>query len=112
MSEVAEVWKHIDKHREQISGLEKDVFGISGRMTVLENSFQNHASMTATGQARIETKIECIQNSLSELNKNKYYEDGIKTASDEHKKMMKWFIGIAVTLLTSGIIAINIIPKG
>jgi hypothetical protein len=111
MSEVAEVWKHIDKHREQISGLEKDVFGISGRMTVLENSFQNHASMTASGQARIETKIECIQTALNDLNKNKYYEDGVKSASTEHKKTIFKIVGFVITLLAGGVIVIKFFPQ-
>jgi DNA repair exonuclease SbcCD ATPase subunit len=111
MSEVAEVWKHIDKHREQISAIEKDVSGISGRMTVLETSFQNHASQTAQGQARIETKIECVQKSLQDLHSKNSYESGLETARKEQKTLIKWFVGLVVTLITSGIIVINYVPK-
>jgi Flp pilus assembly protein TadB len=111
MSEVAEVWKHIDKHREQISAIEKDVFGIGSRMGVLESSFQNHTSQTAQGQARIETKIECVQKSLQDLHAKNSYESGLETARKEQKTLIKWLVGLVITLITSGIIAINVIPK-
>jgi hypothetical protein len=111
MSEVAEVWKKIDKHAEQIQAIERDVFGIGSRMGVLESSFQNHTSQTAQGQARIETKIECVQKSLQDLHAKNSYESGLETARKEQKTLIKWLVGLVITLITSGIIAINVIPK-
>jgi len=111
MSDVDEVWKHIDKHRDQISAIEKDVFGIGSRMGVLESSFQNHTSQTAQGQARIETKIECIQKTLTDLSAKSSYESGVEAAKKEHATLIKWFVGIVVGLITSGIVAINLMPK-
>ena len=111
MSDVQEVWKHIDKHREQISSLEKELYGIGSRMGVLESSFQNHTQTSAQGQARIETKIECIQKTLTDLNAKNSYESGIEAAKKEQDVWIKWIVGIVVGLITSGIVVVNLLPK-
>ena len=111
MSEVAKVWEHIDKLNEKHLVMEKEVFGIGSRMTVLENSFQNHASLATEGQARIETKIECVQKSLSELSAKNSYNAGLASARKDHDKFVKWAIGIMVTLIGSGIIVLNFVPQ-
>ena len=116
MSEIIEeVWKHIDKHREQLSTLERELYGIGSRMGVLESSFQNHTQQSAQGQARIETKIECIQKTLTDLNAKNSYESGLEAAKKEQRKeqsvLIKWLIGIIITLIISGILTVNLMPK-
>ena len=111
MSEVAKVWEHIDKLNEKHLVMEKEVFGIGSRMTVLENSFQNHASLTTEGQARIETKIECVQKALSDLSSKNSYNAGVNAAKKDHDKFIKWAVGLLVTLIGSGIIVLNFVPK-
>lgn len=96
------IWENIDKHREELSGIKKDMHGISERMLVLENRFEYSIENQAKGQARIETMLEGLQSDVTKLNEQKLLTKGYEDAKKEQSKLYKWAVGILIAVSSSG----------
>lgn len=107
MTDNEAIWKHIDKHRDEISDIKTDVHAANGRMTLLETRFDTFIANHSEGQARLELMLGSVQKDVSKLNDEKIEKKGYDKARDENKKLITWIIGLIVAMLGSGALSIS-----